>query len=54
MGRWLSGFDERIALTPLPFIAVTLGALGIAAVTILGQTARAASQPPAIALNRTG
>jgi putative ABC transport system permease protein len=53
MRAWLSGFDERIGLTPLPFVAVTLIAVGIAAVTILGQTARAASQPPAAALNRT-
>lgn len=53
MQVWLAGFDERIALTPLPFIIVTLGALAIAVVTVLGQTLRAAIRSPAIALRQT-
>nr|WP_269109947.1 FtsX-like permease family protein [Acetobacter senegalensis] len=53
MQVWLASFDERIALTPLPFIIVTLGALAIAVVTVLGQTLRAAIRSPAIALRQT-
>lgn len=48
--RWLSGFDDRVALSPAYFIAATLGAVGIAAATVFGQAWRVARAEPAIAL----
>lgn len=54
MRRWLSSFDERIVLTPLPFIAVMVSALAIATLTVIIQTLRAAAESPASALQKTG
>lgn len=50
MQRWLSGFDDRIPLSPLYFIGVSLLALGIAAATVIGQAWRVARSEPARAL----
>lgn len=50
MSRWLSGFDQRIALTPWPFVIAAVGAALIALLTVLGQSARAAAYPPAASL----
>ena len=50
MSRWLSGFDQRIALTPWPFAIAAGGAGLIALLTVLGQSARAAANPPAASL----
>ncbi|NVN13204.1 ABC transporter permease, partial [Nguyenibacter vanlangensis] len=50
MRAWLAGFDQRIALSPLYFFAVTLGAVALAAATVLGQTIRVARAEPARAL----
>lgn len=53
MREWLASFDERIALTPMPFVVVTIVAVGIAVLTVIGQTRRIATLPPAIALRET-
>lgn len=50
MRRWLSGFDERIALGPVLFLIAILGAMLIAAGTVLSQTLRLARAEPARAL----
>ncbi|MFW7266528.1 ABC transporter permease [Gluconacetobacter sp. Hr-1-5] len=50
MSQWLSGFDQRIALTPWPFVIAAGGAALIALLTVLGQSARAAANPPAASL----
>ena len=50
MQRWLSGFDDRIALSPLYFLGVSVVALGIAAGTVVGQSWRVARAEPARAL----
>ncbi|MCQ9157106.1 ABC transporter permease [Acidomonas methanolica] len=50
MRRWLSSFDERIALGPTLFLIAILGALLIAAGTVLSQTLRLARAEPARAL----
>ena len=50
MERWLSGFDERIALSPISFLEATAVALAISVATILGQAARVARAEPARAL----
>jgi putative ABC transport system permease protein len=50
MRKWLSGFDDRVALSPLFFIAATLIAIGIAAATVFGQAWRVARAEPARAL----
>ncbi|MBB2206167.1 ABC transporter permease [Gluconacetobacter takamatsuzukensis] len=50
MRSWLNGFDQRIALTPWPFVEATLSALLIGYATVIAQTLRAARQPPATAL----
>jgi len=50
MSKWLAGFDDRIALSPLYFIAATLLALTIALVTVIAQSLRAARATPAWAL----
>lgn len=50
MRRWLTGFDERIALSPAHFLIAILGAFAIAALTVLGQTLRLARAEPARAL----
>jgi len=50
MRKWLAGFDDRIALSPLFFIAATLLALAIAVLTVIAQSLRAARAEPAWAL----
>ncbi|WP_210357033.1 ABC transporter permease [Sphingomonas beigongshangi] len=50
MRRWLGGFDDRIALSPLFFVAVALVAAGIAAATVFAQSWRVARAEPARAL----
>ncbi len=47
---WLSGFADRIALSPLPFLGASLLALVIAVLTVLGQSLRASRATPAKAL----
>jgi putative ABC transport system permease protein len=51
MSRWLSGFDDRIALSPLYFLAASLIAAGIACLTVYGQSWRVARAEPARALS---
>ena len=36
MRDWLNGFDQRIALAPIPFVLAALLALGIAVATVVG------------------
>ena len=50
LGRWLDGFAERVALTPLPFLAAGLGALALALLTAGVHTVRAATADPVRAL----
>jgi putative ABC transport system permease protein len=50
MRTWLAGFDDRIALSPLYFVAATLLALAIAVLTVFGQSLRASRAAPAWAL----
>lgn len=50
MRTWLAGFDDRIALSPLYFVAATVLALAIAVLTVLAQSLRAARSTPAQAL----
>ncbi|KQU61608.1 transporter [Sphingomonas sp. Leaf339] len=50
MQRWLSGFDDRIALSPWFFLAATVAAIIIATATIFVQAWRVARAEPAIAL----
>ena len=50
MRKWLSGFDDRIALSPLFFIGATLLALAIACLTVFSQAWRVARAEPARAL----
>jgi putative ABC transport system permease protein len=50
MRSWLSGFDQRIALSPLYFVVATLLALLIATLTVAGQAWRVARSEPAKAL----
>jgi putative ABC transport system permease protein len=50
MRKWLSAFDDRIALSPLFFIGATLLALGIACATVFSQAWRVARAEPARAL----
>ncbi len=50
MRTWLAGFDDRIALSPLFFIAASLLALAIALATVLAQSLRASRATPAWAL----
>ncbi|WP_267414200.1 FtsX-like permease family protein, partial [Sphingomonas sp. GC_Shp_4] len=50
MRRWLAGFDDRIALSPLFFVGATLVAMLIAAATVFGQAWRVARAEPARAL----
>ncbi len=51
MRLWLAGFDNRIALSPVYFIGASLLAIGIAVLTILGQSLRASRAAPAWALH---
>lgn len=50
MREWLSGFSERIALSPAYFLAASALAIAIAVVTVLAQSLRASSITPADAL----
>ncbi|TPG15863.1 FtsX-like permease family protein [Sphingomonas koreensis] len=50
MRKWLSGFDDRIALSPLFFIAATIIALAIACLTVFSRAWRVARAEPARAL----
>jgi len=50
MRTWLAGFDDRVALSPLYFIAASLLATAIAVLTVLGQSLRASRAAPAWAL----
>lgn len=50
MRQWLSGFDERIALSPAIFLFAVAGATLIATCTVLGQTLHLARAEPARAL----
>ncbi|HEX7655573.1 MAG TPA: ABC transporter permease [Sphingomonas sp.] len=50
MRKWLSNFDDRIALSPLFFIGATVLALAIACLTVFSQAWRVARAEPARAL----
>jgi putative ABC transport system permease protein len=50
MRVWLAGFDDRIVLSPLFFLAATALALTLALLTVLVQSLNAAKAPPAWAL----
>ena len=50
MRAWLSGFDQRIALSPLYFLAATALTLAIALATVVGQALFVARAEPARAL----
>ncbi|MET3435833.1 ABC transporter permease [Sphingomonas sp. 1185] len=50
MRTWLAGFEDRISLSPLYFLAATALALTIAVLTVLGQSLRASRAAPAWAL----
>jgi putative ABC transport system permease protein len=50
MQSWLSGFDQRIGLSPLYFLAATLLSLTIAVATVVGQALAVARAEPAKAL----
>ncbi|WP_425442828.1 ABC transporter permease [Sphingomonas spermidinifaciens] len=50
MRDWLNGFDQRIALTPVPFLLAGGLALGIAVATVAGHAWRVARTSPVKAL----
>jgi len=50
MRDWLNGFDERIALTPVPFLVAAAIALGIAIATVVGHAMKVARANPIHAL----
>ena len=50
MRDWLNGFDQRISLTPLPFLIAAAIALGIAIATVVGHAVRVARANPIHAL----
>jgi putative ABC transport system permease protein len=50
MRDWLNGFDQRIALTPVPFVLAAAIALGIAVVTVVGHAVKVARANPIYAL----
>jgi putative ABC transport system permease protein len=50
MRDWLNGFDQRIPLTPIPFVIAAAVALGIAVVTVVGHSVRVARANPIHAL----
>ena len=50
MRNWLNTFDERISLTPVPFLLAAAIALGIAVVTVVGHAVRVARANPIHAL----
>lgn len=47
---WLTGFDDRISLSPFYFVTATALAIVIAVITVLAQSLRAARATPAWAL----
>jgi putative ABC transport system permease protein len=50
MRDWLNGFDQRISLTPVPFVIAAAVALGIAIATVVGHAVRIARANPIHAL----
>ena len=50
MRDWLNTFDERIALTPVPFVIAAAVALGIAIATVVGHAVKVARANPIHAL----
>jgi putative ABC transport system permease protein len=50
MRDWLNGFDQRIALTPIPFVIAAAVALGIAIATVVGHAVKVARANPIHAL----
>jgi putative ABC transport system permease protein len=50
MRDWLNGFDQRIPLTPVPFLAAAAVAVGIAIATVVGHSVRVARANPIHAL----
>jgi putative ABC transport system permease protein len=50
MRSWLNGFDQRIPLTPLPFVLAAAIALGIAIATVVGHALKVARANPIFAL----
>jgi putative ABC transport system permease protein len=50
MRDWLNGFDQRIALTPIPFLVAAAIALGIAVATVVGHAVKVARANPIHAL----
>jgi putative ABC transport system permease protein len=50
MRDWLNGFDQRIPLTPVPFLVAALIALGIAVATVVGHAIKVARANPIHAL----
>src|SRR4029079_1974733 len=50
MRDWLNGFDQRIALGPLPFLLAAAIALGIAVATVVGHALKVARANPIHAL----
>jgi putative ABC transport system permease protein len=50
MRAWLAGFDQRIGLSPIYFLAASLLAVIVAIGTVAGQTLRVARAEPASAL----
>jgi putative ABC transport system permease protein len=50
MRSWLSGFDQRIELNPVYFLAPSLAAILVAVITVADQTLRVARAEPARAL----
>jgi len=50
MRDWLNGFDQRIALTPVPFVIAAAVALGIAVATVVGHAVKVARANPIHAL----
>lgn len=50
MRNWLAGFDDRVALSPVFFVAASVAALAIALLTVLGHAFRASRATTAWAL----
>ncbi|MBW0008450.1 MAG: FtsX-like permease family protein, partial [Sphingomonas sp.] len=50
MRDWLNGFDQRISLTPVPFLIAAAIALGIAIATVVGHAMKVARANPIHAL----
>jgi putative ABC transport system permease protein len=50
MRDWLNGFDQRISLTPIPFLVAAAIALGIAVATVVGHAVKVARANPIHAL----